>query len=289
MTAKEIAEFLRQAAIQAIRDRLAADLNVQSRRMGSRGPGELGPEEPYIQALERCSPETLAKVGLAANAILLEEARGDANMKPVPDPLLLYNILSLLEAFPLPEARPGLDALRVMREPLQKALTDYGEDLYTQALLALAAVQTDALLADFWIALLQDADLHYVEAAVIGLRKCGWMAACGALGEIKEVFDRRPELGPFSRVVMLLVDEHPEANWPDCGRDYCGGWEHEEIRSLIERYSRNRFSKPLYELPSAAGSALAELKKKGITCVEKIEREHAARPVSPSRVLMAAP
>ena len=284
MNEQELATFFRDSSPEEIRRDLEDNLDVPSPVVGSRGPTAPGPEERYLRALESCDADVRAKAGDAVNRILLTEAE-----KAAARPLLLFNLLGLLRAVGLPGVDAGLAALRYMRDTLSTSLVDRGDDLYRRTLLAIAENQRGDEWKEFWKRLLEEPGCPYGDVAVIGLRNAGWYAGCETLRDVKEAYQKHPHLGDFSLAVMLLVDEHPEANWPGCARIFYDEFHGPDILHLIEEHSRGRYEVPLSEMEAEPGTALSDLQRRiGAEGLARIDRRFKAQVVSPDRALKSA-
>jgi hypothetical protein len=286
MNMEGVKPFLISGSREEIAARLVQDLDRVSPLMGARGPTDPGPEEPYVLALVECDKPTREKTGLAVNALLLAETAHAASHNALSRPLLVFNLLSLLEGVRLADEMPSLSALRSMRSLLKTAMADRNEDLYRRLLLALAENQKPRIEKDFWSNLLAETDAEYVDVAVKGLRASGWMVGLETLHEVKDVLDAHPELGDFAMVVMLLINEHPEARWPDCAKAIYGNWQCQETWKLILKYSTGRYEEPLRDVARTPGSALDDIyARQGNAGLDDIDRQEKQRKVSPSCVL----
>lgn len=289
MDEQELQRLFSDSSPEEIREYLTANLDVPSPLVGSKGPTDPGPEEPYLRALESCQAEALAKAGDAVNQVLLAEAAEGSAKKAIARPMLVFNLLTLLRGVGLPGVEPGLAALRRMEDVLRSSLTDRDEDLYRHALLAVAENQRGSELKDFWLALLNEGTGPYAEVAAIGLRNAGWYVGCQTLADVKEAYAKNPALGDFSLAVMLMVDEHPEANWPQCARIFYDEFHHPDILRLIEQHSGGRYEEPLSEMPAECGTALDDLRRRlDPQELDRLDRQLKEPPVSPAEVLRVA-
>lgn len=236
--------------------RLAADLDRPSPLIGAEGPPDQpGPEEPYIRALADPEGSGLAqRLADALQVLLLEEAGQIAKTGHVPRPLLLYNVLSLLEAVRLPGLEELLQILRRYEQPLAAALADQHDDLYAQLLLA-HAVNQHGSVEDlrFWLSLLDHDNVHYVNAGVVGLRESGARNALRYLEQVKAAHQRHPEVGSFDDEVMLLLDTYPDFNWASTAGEYVLD---EETKVLIQSHDRDRYRPDVDELTGPAAEAI---------------------------------
>lgn len=84
-----------------------------------------------------------------------------------------------------------MEILRRFDQPLADALANHHDDLYAQLLLA-HAVNQDGSAKDieFWLGLLQHANVDYVNAGVVGLRESGPRNALWHLPPVKEAHER---------------------------------------------------------------------------------------------------
>jgi hypothetical protein len=288
----DLTTFLAEADIDEIEARLTQDLNRLSPEIGARGPSARGPQQPYVDALVASGPEVRVKTGRAVNRILSDESRA-IDRKGAPDrSLLVFNALRLIQFVPMPQARSALLALTPdpMKGPLQDALRDRGEDLYRQLLDALTVHQVRGSERETWRRLLREEEGDYADVAVAGLRNTPLAMALESLAEVKDAYDARPDLGSFSLEVMRLVDEHPEANWPECARDFYGYDDprNEAIWKLILKHAEGAFRRPLADLPMTEGSAASDLLERvGPQALERIANGRAGGPVSPAQALLA--
>ena len=288
----DLTTFLAEADMGEIEARLAQDLDRLSPEIGTRGPAARGPQQPYVDALHASDPQVREKTGRAINMILLDESRAIGRKGAPERPLLMFNALRLLQFVPMPQARSALLALTPdpMKGPLQDALRDRGEDLYRQLLEALTVHQIQGSERETWRRLLNEEESEYADVAVAGLRNMPLPMALASLAEVKDAYDAKPELGSFSLEVMRLVDEHPEANWPQCAGDYYGYGDprHETIWNLLLKHAQGAFRKPLADLPMTEGSAVSDLLKRvGPDGLKRIEGEHERRSPNPAQALLA--
>jgi len=273
-----------------IADLIRKDLDVWSPLVGSNGPTGPGPEEAYAQAIESDSG-LQEKFGRVVNAVLMGEVATASAEEKFPHPLLVFNLLVLLRNVKLPEARPAIAAMRMMPGILAAALADRGADLYADLLYALAVNQENGEEFEFWRSLLDSPQWRYVGAAVVGLRNCGWEKAVATLPEVKKAVGQHPELPSFRADVMLLIDENPMANWPQCAVPYLKGSESESILGLIEELAPGRYEVAMDDIPAASGTAVADYRsrmsaKNGSRPLERNRQGSYPRPHFPTRVLL---
>jgi hypothetical protein len=276
-----------------IAELIRKDLDVWSPLVGSNGPTGPGPEEPYAQAIESDSGFQ-DKFGRAVNAVLMGEVATASAEDKFPHPMLVFNLLVLLRNVKLPKARPAIAAMRQMQGILAAALADRGADLYADLLYALAANQENGEEFEFWRLLLDSPQWSYVGAAVVGLRNCGWEKAVATLPEVKKAVQRHPELPSFRAAVMLLIDENPIANWPQCAARYLKGSEGASILALLQELSPGRYEVSLDDIPAEADTAAADLrsrmsmsKKNRSRPLERFWQENSSS-LSPAQALVAA-
>lgn len=283
-----LAAKLSSGSVQDLVERLARDLDVPSPAIGSRGPAEPGPERPYVRALKELTAQQRSGIGAAINKLLLEEAAKGGESGDVPRPFLMFNLLVLLETVPLPRAQPALGALKHMPDPLKAALTDHDEDVYRQALLALAANQGKPGEVDFWKSLLRLPALEYVAVAEAGLRNAGWEPACEALPLLKSTYTLHPGVGNFELAVMVLIDSYPNANWPHCASDFIGDpLCRADVMATIREYAGGRFEQPLAEVQREPGTAIDDLaRRSGEDRLREIEGEQRKRCESAALALL---
>jgi len=291
MTLVQMVNFLSDEPADQIAALLAERLNVPSPLVGARGPTDPGPERPFVQALKEVDDTVKEKFGAAVNTLLLQEVLcAGQEEDAIARPLLMFNLLALVETVPLSPTRPALGALKAMRGPLERALRDRGENLYRQALLALAANQADSPESDLWTSLLQSENAEYVGVAEAGLCNAGFEVACKALPQIKSAHERHPELGAFEGFVMVLIDSYPNASWPDCAQELLAGSENsEEVLGPVEKWSQGRHEQPLTEVERPDGSAIDDLARRPDThALDKAQEEHSRWRRNPADVLCAA-
>ena len=287
-TVDQLVEFFDASQTHAIAELLREELDVPSPLIGSRGPGFPGPEEPYVPALRRCTPAGREKTGQAFNQILLVEGAGVTDDR-LPHPFLVFNILKVLQGVALPQTVPALGAMRHMMTVLQRSLADRNEDLYRQTLYALAINQTDKTEKEFWRSLLTPAmPREYLDIAALGLRKLGWDVGCETLVKVAEAFQGQQDSASIRRIVMLLVDEHPEAHWPKCAYEFVNESKNPELWALVQQYSPGRYTQSLAELPAEPGTALEYLQQNRPQRLPQIEQSQKRRTVPPAAALKAA-
>jgi hypothetical protein len=289
MTSEQIISLIESSSVADLADHLARAMDVPSPLIGADGPpDQLGPEEPYIRAIQALAEQAsslLEKIAGAINSLLLEEAiHLERSSGGVGRPLLLFNLMALLETVDLGGVQPGLFALRRFEEPLRQALADQGADLYTQYLLGYAVNQGRPVDEDFWLRLLRRDDPALVTAGIVGLRHSGWEKACIHLAAIRAAYARQPEIGDFAEEIMLLVDTYPEANWPDCARDHLAPEHFGEIWSLLGEHGRERYRPEHSELHGPPGSAIDVLQKAGK--LEEAVKRHEPMCGSPALALI---
>jgi len=242
-------------------NRVATDLDRMSPLIGAEGPPDRpGPEEPYIRVLgEPADAELSRRLADALHVVLLEAAAELERSLTVTRPLLLYNVFALLEAVKLSRLEPVMEILRRFDQPLADALTNHHDDLYAQLLLA-HAVNQDGSAKDieFWLGLLQHANVDYVNAGVVGLRESGPRNALWHLPPVKEAHERCRQLGSFSDEVMLLLDTYPDFNWGlTCGEFVLDP----DTLALIRQHDRERYRPKVEELPGPAADRIRQAGK----------------------------
>ena len=170
------------------------------------------------QLQDQDATESLDKLGRAINSLLLDEVKAIQLTGQVARPLLLFNLCALLETVALPVVRQGLRDLRQSAEPMEAALRDQGENLYSRLLLAHSVNQAKTPDDEqFWLGLLNDPDPLKVAGGVVGIREFGFETAMKHLPLIeKKHWEHREVLGEFSGEIMLLVDTYADRQWPDC-------------------------------------------------------------------------
>jgi hypothetical protein len=259
---------------------IVADLNLPSPLIGAQGPPDhTGPEEAYIQASEDTSQTERQNFGEALCIVLLDEAAEIARNGRVRNPLLLFNIFSVLEAVQVPKVAPVLETLRDYEQPLRDALADKNDDLYAQLLLA-HAVNQHASKQDieFWLSLLDHDNVDDVSAGIVGLRESGWENAVTHLPRVKQAHEQHPELGPFEDEVMLLVDTYPTMNWPDCARDHVIA---SDIWQLLAKHGADRYVPEIDELEGSAANIIKRAGKQ-----DEVQRRREKLNISPALALV---
>jgi|GEM_PF-6718733 len=244
MTRDHLRDYLTTATEAALEERVQADLGRRSPYIGAKGsPDGDSPERAYVEAMKAGDAVLRSKTGRVVNTILMTLcsrlcARGAVSSS------LLFNLLRLLRSCPFPEARPALAALLAMPAvSLQELLAEEGEDLYAQALLALAVNQPPWGEMDLWYRLLAGENSDYAEIAVAGIRAAAWELSCEALPRIQKRYSEK-DWGAIKDVVKYLLYYYPDENWPVCAAPYLDRWTHPELwgllRSSAERLAQLR-------------------------------------------------
>ncbi|GEM_PF-1234741 len=287
MDKNSIISFASSKNFGEIADLIRKDLDVWSPLVGSNGPTGPGPEEPYAQAIESDSG-LQDKFGKAVNTVLMGEVDTASAEEKFPHPMLVFNLLVLLRNVKLPKARPAIAAMRMMPGILAAALAERDADLYADLLYALAVNQENGEEFEFWRSLLGSPQWRYVGAAVVGLRNCGWEKAVTTLPEVKKAIQQHPELPSFRAAVMLLIDENPMANWPQCAARYLKGSEGASIRALLQELSPGRYEVSLDKIDAVPGTVLDDYQRR--MSAKKVSRsagqnwqENCSSPLSPAR------
>ena len=261
--------------------RLEADLDRFSPLIGAEGPPDRpGPEEPYIRALQQSADDSAAAaLTEAIQVLLLGEAAHLAQSDQVGRPVLLFNLLSLLEAVKLPDVIDSLRVLRKFEKPLAAALVDNHDDLYAQLLIAHAVNQHGSPQdLQFWLDLLDHQCIDYVSAGVVGLRESGHFNALRHLTKIKEAHRQHPELGSFDDEIMLLLDTYPEVNWSVLVGEHV---EDQETIELIRSQDRVRYRPDVAELTGPAAETIRRAGK-----AAEVQKSHQNWRVAPAQALV---
>jgi hypothetical protein len=241
MSQYQVSSLLGKATHEDLVAHLRVALDVPSPYIGAQGPpNQDGPECPFVAYLKSAEPQNKRRFGKALNSLLLHECTEVDSRGIIPAPLLLFNVLRLLQEYALTETRPSLLALvqGEQKNLLHDALLDKGEDLFEHALLALAVTQPNGGDTDFWKRLLLADNREYAKIAVAGIREAGWRESCQALPLIAQRY-KVTGWGDIQDVVQLLVYYYPEENWPYCAEPYCNEDDHPELWMMLRRH-KNR-------------------------------------------------
>lgn len=146
---------------------------------------------------------------------------------------LLFNTFELLEHVWLPEADVALLNMTLHLDKFPSFDQGGGFSLVQKLFRAMAVMDFSSPSrpkTNFWLDLLRNPE--YSQEGFLGLRHGSWQETCKHLPEIKNIDEIR-----FQMKVIGLIDTHPEADWPNCAKEFCTD---SSIIELIEKMSVGR-------------------------------------------------